>query len=82
MRFTALQNCRSPVWNLHPVTLLAPRVQRWLLDLINVLEICLEAFAATKFNKIFLGRQPCQGVKISQRFRDLPSPHHQGASDD
>jgi hypothetical protein len=30
----------------------------------------LEAFAATEFNGIFLGRQPGQDVKFSQLFRD------------
>lgn len=36
---------------------------------------CLENSAATKFSKIFPGRQPRQSVKMCRRFRDRLCPH-------
>ena len=44
--------------------------------------ICLEAFAATDFNKVFSGRQPRQTVKFLHRSRDWLLPHIQSATDD
>jgi len=44
--------------------------------------ICLEAFAATDFNKVFSGRQPRQIVKFLHRSRDWLLPQLQGATDD
>ena len=45
-----------------------------LLRIINVsdivVEISFEAFMVTEFNKIFSGREQCQGVKFLQLFRD------------
>jgi hypothetical protein len=43
---------------------------------------CLEAFATTRFNKIFSGRQPCQRVKIVQHFGAWICSHLQDATDD
>jgi hypothetical protein len=37
-----------------------------------------EAFAATGFNKVFLGNQQRQVYKINRRFEDDLGPHHQG----
>jgi hypothetical protein len=34
-----------------------------------------------KFNKIFLGTEPRQSVKVLHRFRDRSRPHFQGATD-
>jgi hypothetical protein len=41
--------------------------------------ICLEAFAATELNKVLLGRQPHQGIKILQCFRNWLCSYLQGA---
>ena len=43
--------------------------------------INLEAFTATEFNKIFSDRQPRQGGKVFQCFRDWLRPHLQGTAD-
>jgi len=44
----------------------------------NNRHISLEAFAATKFNEIFSGRQPRQDVKVFRRFGYQLYPHLQG----
>jgi hypothetical protein len=37
---------------------------------VNFLVISLEVLAATESNKMFSGRQQCQGEIVFQRFRD------------
>jgi hypothetical protein len=41
---------------------------------------CLEAFLLTELNKIFSGRQPCQGVEVLHCCRGWLHPHLQVAN--
>jgi hypothetical protein len=46
-----------------------------------IVHISLQAFAVTEFNKMFLSRQPCQGVRVLQCFRDWFHPLLEGPTD-
>jgi hypothetical protein len=35
-----------------------------------LMAVCLTIFTATRFYEVFSGKQPCQDIKILQRFGD------------